>query len=74
MAQLSPDVEDSIESSEIATQLNSTPGILLERMPQQAGLLGDDVDWTGSSSPAVRRKLQNRINQRERRTSIDSRA
>jgi hypothetical protein len=44
-----------------------SPFILLDRMLQQPGLLGDDDDWTGSTSIARRRKLQNRINQRAHR-------
>lgn len=43
-----------------------SPRILLDRMLQQPGLLGDDDDWTGSTSFA-RRKLQNRTNQRAHR-------
>lgn len=33
-------------------------------MPQQAEVLVPEDDWTGKSSAAERRKLQNRLNQR----------
>jgi hypothetical protein len=51
----------------MTTQIALSPFILLDRMLQQPVLLGDDDDWTGSSSVARRRKLQNRINQRAHR-------
>jgi hypothetical protein len=38
--------------------------VILERMPQQSGLLGTDDDSTGFTSFAERRKIQNRLNQR----------
>jgi hypothetical protein len=38
--------------------------VVLERMPQQSGLLGAEDDWTGVTSSAERRRVQNRINQR----------
>ena len=41
--------------------------ITLTTMPQQAKMLCPDDDWTGKSSPAERRKRQNRLNQREYR-------
>ncbi|KAF4629072.1 hypothetical protein G7Y89_g9075 [Cudoniella acicularis] len=41
--------------------------IILGLMPQQPGLIGTGEDWTGLTSPAERRKLQNRLNQRARR-------
>jgi len=50
----------------MASQIAPTPYIFLDRMLQQPGLVGNDADWTGSASFA-RRKLQNRINQRNRR-------
>ena len=45
--------------------LKDLPSIPLTRMPQQRGqLLGAEEDWTGVASTAVRRRIQNRINQR----------
>lgn len=38
--------------------------VVLERMPQQSGLLGAEDDWTGVTNAAARRRVQNRINQR----------
>ena len=49
------------------TQTIPGPCIVLDRMIQQPGLLGDDDDWTGSTSWAKRRKVQNRVNQRAHR-------
>ena len=43
---------------------SSQPPISLALMLQQPGLIGMAEDWTGTTSPAERRKLQNRINQR----------
>lgn len=38
--------------------------ILLGRMPQQAEVRVREDDWTGQTDAAIRRKLQNRLNQR----------
>jgi hypothetical protein len=46
---------------------SSQQPISLELMPQQPGLISMAEDWTGTTSPAERRKLQNRINQRSYR-------
>jgi hypothetical protein len=46
--------------------------IVLKRIPRRQGLLADD-DWSGLSSAAERRKLQNRLNQRARRESFSNR-
>ena len=43
--------------------------LVLERMQQQSGLLGAEDDWTGVTSSAERRRVQNRINQRAYRES-----
>lgn len=40
--------------------------IQLVAMPQQAMARAPEEDWTGVSDPLLRRKLQNRINQRAR--------
>ncbi|RFU28889.1 hypothetical protein B7463_g7444, partial [Scytalidium lignicola] len=40
------------------------PLIKLSRMTQQSNIACSQDDWTGVSSPAARRRLQNRINQR----------
>lgn len=44
--------------------LGGMGSIPLSSMPQQAEVLAPEDDWTGLSSPAARRKLQNRLNQR----------
>ncbi len=38
--------------------------VTLTRMPQQLNIVGQHEDWTGVSSPLMRRKQQNRIHQR----------
>jgi len=48
----------------------SQPPISLDLMPQQHGLIGMAEDWTGTTSPMERRKLQNRINQRAYREQL----
>ncbi|KAK9350355.1 hypothetical protein V1523DRAFT_429121 [Lipomyces doorenjongii] len=41
-----------------------TPSVALVNIAQQADVLAPEDDWTGLSSPAERRRLQNRLNQR----------
>ncbi|KAH8597332.1 hypothetical protein B0O99DRAFT_593069 [Bisporella sp. PMI_857] len=41
--------------------------IVVNRMPQQSRIMVTEDDWTGKTSSAERRKLQNRINQRSYR-------
>ncbi|KAH7384979.1 hypothetical protein BKA64DRAFT_697091 [Cadophora sp. MPI-SDFR-AT-0126] len=48
--------------------MSSIPGkIELQRMTQRSEIKDQDEDWTGKTSTALRRKLQNRLNQRASR-------
>lgn len=51
----------------MAGQNWQNPHLFLDRMQQKSGLIGDNDDWTGSTSYATRKKLQNRVNQRAHR-------
>jgi hypothetical protein len=51
----------------MAGQIWQSPHLFLDRMQQTSGLLGDNDDWTGSTSYARRKRLQNRVNQRAHR-------
>jgi hypothetical protein len=42
----------------------SSPKIMLELMQQQVEVRAPEDDWTGRTSTAERKKLQNRLNQR----------
>lgn len=46
--------------------------MLMETMPQSLELRDAEDDWTGVTSTAKRRKLQNRLNQRARSKWIQS--
>ncbi|KAH6949188.1 hypothetical protein DER45DRAFT_580806 [Fusarium avenaceum] len=46
---------------------DQVPSIPVQQLPQLAELRSVEEDWTGSTGPAKRRKLQNRLNQRARR-------
>lgn len=46
---------------------DQVPTIPVQQLPQLAELRSVEEDWTGSTGPAKRRKLQNRLNQRARR-------
>ncbi len=49
-------------------QTSAIPGkIEVQRMNQTVEVKGQDEDWTGKTSTALRRKLQNRLNQRASR-------
>ncbi|PVH81081.1 hypothetical protein DL98DRAFT_571439 [Cadophora sp. DSE1049] len=49
-------------------EMSSIPGkIELQRMAQRSEVKDQDEDWTGKTSTALRRKLQNRLNQRASR-------
>lgn len=56
-------MEGNYDITRQGTQQQRLP-IILSRMPQQIEILGQHEDWTGKSSPAARRKLQNRLHQR----------
>jgi hypothetical protein len=56
----------------ISDELTCPPLIVLQRMPQQNELKGPEDDWTGLSSPAERRKAQNRLHQRAWRKSYNT--
>jgi hypothetical protein len=43
---------------------NDSPTVLLGQMPQQLEVRSVEEDWTGLTDAAVRRRLQNRLNQR----------
>ncbi|KAG4024975.1 hypothetical protein MFRU_076g00220 [Monilinia fructicola] len=47
--------------------INGAPLIEILPMPQRSQAQNHGEDWTGTSSPAMRRKLQNRLNQRASR-------
>ncbi|KAJ5657306.1 uncharacterized protein N7484_000955 [Penicillium longicatenatum] len=52
----------------------SKPPIKLRRMPQQSAVYDPDEDWTGVTSSALRRRIQNRLNQRAYRARRVERA
>ena len=56
-----PDMQNDVSLEEIDAVV---PSVSLGRMPQQAHVLNLQDDWTGKSSSAERRRLQNRLNQR----------
>ncbi|KAJ8070748.1 hypothetical protein OCU04_001118 [Sclerotinia nivalis] len=55
--------------------IDETPRIEILPMPQQSQIQNQAEDWTGTSSTVIRRKLQNRLNQRasRQRRKLDSR-
>ncbi|KAF7868552.1 hypothetical protein EAF04_005083 [Stromatinia cepivora] len=59
----------------LAMNIDETPRIEILPMPQRSQIQNQAEDWTGTSNSVMRRKLQNRLNQRasRQRRKLDSR-
>jgi hypothetical protein len=64
------ETESQVRLNEVAVIPVSTPGIEILPMRQRLDIKDGKEDWTGKSSTAERRKLQNRLNQRALRMYI----
>jgi hypothetical protein len=64
------ETEGYVRRNEIAVMAVNTPGIEILPMRQRLDIKDGKEDWTGKSSTAERRKLQNRLNQRALRPYI----
>ncbi|RAL64316.1 hypothetical protein DID88_002207 [Monilinia fructigena] len=56
-----------LPSMSITMNINEIPRIEVLPMPQRSQVQNHGEDWTGTSSTTMRRKLQNRLNQRASR-------